>query len=1803
MGRVLAAVSILLVLFTVNIRHIDVGLQQPRARAALASLSEAVAMAPDNAFFREEIPAALAATALGRQNRVAPPGWDLRAGSVDVRKGGPSDDYVALLEDGATLVTSVFTVKPSTSRLSALVRFHVRGEGENALKVTVLSGRDFQTETVVTTKNCGCDTPWSRLWIDVAPWSGQNIRLKFERLEGSNGIIGLANVATDQLEAHLGRGGRKSAKVADPIDTTSGNFNVNYTDVLLNPSGNPLGFTRYYNSNSTHQGDLGYNWTHTYSTRLEPQQDGSVVVHYPDGQTAFFERATGFPPALVGTSTQAISHSGPPPTPPQAETTSWQHTNSATPSLAVVAIFSSSEQCFTSWAFFVKYEGTEMAELAQAGGNLRVFYLLSPGTATTAQVSVRYLKACGHMTVVAETFSATDGNPPAFEVGTGPYYEASVLILESSIDDLIVDFFAAQASWLEFHEDQTEVAYVAGGLSTKLSSSTKSGSNPESFMAWIASGGTWYHAALAITGQTVSGQPINFSSPPGNNDSLVRNGNGTYTLTLKNQTKFNFSSTGRLTSAVTASNITTTVSYNGSGKITSVTTTGGASLTFSYNGAGRISSISDSAGRSVAFTYNGSADLVQATDVGGGITTYAYSNHRMTSSVDPGGKTTFQNTYDSAGRVVRQVDAAGGVTCLYFASSSNGTSCPSISPNPGTGKTAVVNPRGFKTTYTFDEGFRTTEVKNHLNHVSSFAYDDNDNTVCVTDPLGRKASYSYDAKGNVVQLIDTNNTNSSCQLKSGGVKWSFTYTSANQLDLATDPLGRRTDYVYNGSGHLTEIRQQDSGGSNKARTCFTVNSNARPIEVIASTTLSNCTGNLAKLEYDAHGRLTATVDPRFSGQQTPPKSTLTYDAAGRTTQVKDELNTTSTFTYNARGHVLTSKDHLNNTATFTYNWRGDVLSTTDPLNNVTTYTYDDLYRLVSVTDAANGTTTYAYDANGNVTSVTNARGKATTYVYDALDRITSVTDPLNRTTSYQYNAGGLVNQRTDARGLVTKYFYDALNRLTRIEYWTGQTMNSTVTYAYDALGNRTQMVDLTGTTTYAYDVLNRVTSVTFPGNKVVSYQYDNVGNRTRITYPDGKHVNYSYDAASNLASATDWLDKTTSYLYGTNGAIAQTVLPSEAGVSTSFAYDGAMRLTDIVHNKTSPVMLVTSHAIRGGFTFNPPEAMQEAFDVSSEPVVSTTGISVAGYSAPQSSAGQTGAKTATHSGPYASHSATHILALQPAPSSVISNIGSTSKDLNGNALSLALDKPTGVAQGDVMVASVAIRPSSASITAPSGWSLVRKVDNTSGATSSVAVYVKVAGASEPASYTWTFSTSSGSAGGIQAFSGVDTSNPVQADAGTQQSNTYSHPTPSISVWPGATPISAFAYTLNAAGNRTQLVDSTGTTTYGYDALHRLTSASYPGGPNDTYTYDAVGNRLSKNSITYAYDDADQMTSAGGVTYTYDANGNQTGRGSDTFTWDHENRLAASTIGGVTTTYAYNGDGLRMSKTTSGEATSCVWDVARSIPMCVQETVGSTIKSFVYGKSLISTTDGSGHQTYRLTDAIGSTTELLESNGEVVVVYRYDAFGVIRSQSFTHDNSWLFAGEQTDPESSYQYLRARYFDPSLGRFISRDPLRGRYQRPLTMNPYVYALNRPVNLTDPLGLEASPCMGEMTFGGGLECFIEGGGGGGGAVSISLSAIRKAAATLLGALAALFRIFASVDVPLWDDYWNPESPPFPGWEWRGTGPPGSSEGSWYNPATGESLHPDLNHDGPLGPHWDYKDENGNEWRLFPDGTVEPK
>ena len=140
-----------------------------------------------------------------------------------------------------------------------------------------------------------------------------------------------------------------------------------------------------------------------------------------------------------------------------------------------------------------------------------------------------------------------------------------------------------------------------------------------------------------------------------------------------------------------------------------------------------------------------------------------------------------------------------------------------------------------------------------------------------------------------------------------------------------------------------------------------------------------------------------------------------------------------------------------------------------------------------------------------------------------------------------------------------------------------------------------------------------------------------------------------------------------------------------------------------------------------------------------------------------------------------------LLAFIPQFSDAQNYRSSASNGAASGVNTLTVAKPSGTSGGDVLVASVAVQPYTASITPPAGWTLIRQTNQTTGNTNAQALYYKIAGASEPASYSWTFSSSTGSAGGIMSFYNVNTTNPISTSNGTSTSSSLNHTAPTTYV--------------------------------------------------------------------------------------------------------------------------------------------------------------------------------------------------------------------------------------------------------------------------------------------------------------------------------------------------------------------------------------------------------------------------------------
>jgi RHS repeat-associated protein len=318
-------------------------------------------------------------------------------------------------------------------------------------------------------------------------------------------------------------------------------------------------------------------------------------------------------------------------------------------------------------------------------------------------------------------------------------------------------------------------------------------------------------------------------------------------------------------------------------------------------------------------------------------------------------------------------------------------------------------------------------------------------------------------------------------------------------------------------------------------------------------------------------------------------------------------------------------------------------------------------------------------------------------------------------------------------------------------------------------------------------------------------------------------------------------------------------------------------------------------------------------------------------------------------------------------------------------------------------------------------------------------------------------------------------------------------------------IASFTYTYDAAGNRITMTDEHGTHTYTYDAKYQLTQAVHPNQPTETYGYDPVGNRLGGT-----YDAANRLLEDDNFIYSYDGGGNTTQKVDKTtgevvkYYWNAENQLvklekyhaAADHTPYSTVNYIYDGQGRRVAKNVDGAITKYVYD-GEDILLETDEN-DNIIARYMHGPTIDEPLilERNGQSYYYLTDGLGSVVKLVDSAGNVVNSYVYDSFGNMVQKTENVVNPYTYTAREYDVESGSYYHRHRYYDPKTGRFIAPDPVnlstimllkRGSppdmqddpltnllYQKylrnPLLSNGYIYALNNPVNIIDPYGLQA-------------------------------------------------------------------------------------------------------------------------------------
>jgi RHS repeat-associated protein len=261
----------------------------------------------------------------------------------------------------------------------------------------------------------------------------------------------------------------------------------------------------------------------------------------------------------------------------------------------------------------------------------------------------------------------------------------------------------------------------------------------------------------------------------------------------------------------------------------------------------------------------------------------------------------------------------------------------------------------------------------------------------------------------------------------------------------------------------------------------------------------------------------------------------------------------------------------------------------------------------------------------------------------------------------------------------------------------------------------------------------------------------------------------------------------------------------------------------------------------------------------------------------------------------------------------------------------------------------------------------------------------------------------------------------------------------------------------------------------------------------SYTYDDNGNIDSKTesgvehaaqTSYYAYDKLNRLQSITGwddrvITYSYDVKGNRTVR-SDTgededrdaqatkkYTYDLMNRLRSVTVGTSTTTFDYSTDGLRYKKSSGSYVTQYRYNRNGEVIAEVDER-DQTRANYVRGDRVLAKNDSDdGRSYYYLYNGHGDVVQIIDTDGNIVNSYAYDEWGNITDEMEGISNSFKYAGEVLDEETGLYYLRARYYDPEVGRFINEDTYEGELTNPLSLNLYTYVENNPLIYFDPFG----------------------------------------------------------------------------------------------------------------------------------------
>jgi len=579
-----------------------------------------------------------------------------------------------------------------------------------------------------------------------------------------------------------------------------------------------------------------------------------------------------------------------------------------------------------------------------------------------------------------------------------------------------------------------------------------------------------------------------------------------------------------------------------------------------------LSAISDAAGvrKRFRYSYNDNGDqFIRATQTGRRVEQVVYNNDGELVRRVVNGETVERYNYTDTG--YEKTDALGHKTRIdrnryreRIRAIHPDDSSESWSYNAHGQVTRYVDEVGTVTEHSYDDSgnrIKTVEAKgSDAERVIKYGYDDNGqrtSRTLVGDDNTEKAvtRWSYDAYGNVTQRTGpegettqfkdyTARGNWQKRIDPRGNAWTRSYDKAGNLTQRQTPDGHTTSISYNAVGQRTSIQRP---GRPKP-TQFDYNDAGQLISVIDPA------GNKTTTRYGDHRKPVKITD------RAGRTMTIRYTDRGQRRQITDGAGNAISYTYGdpnrgAGPGELAAIEYPNQKRSYRYNKRGrrtaeirtgnsdatrqvtryryDAAGRRDavvkPGGNETTYEFDGLGRQIRRTKPDGNTVTTTYDDAGNTVSVTNEKGVTIRrYEHNRRGERTMMRWPGGETQRYSYDAAGNRVQHTKADGSVVKHSYNADGERTATRHFTSASAEApekTVTFSYNAAGNRTGYTDDTKSASYSYNARQQRTGATVdfgPFEKSYSTAYNGAGEASQLTYPGARTMDYSYDNAGRL---------------------------------------------------------------------------------------------------------------------------------------------------------------------------------------------------------------------------------------------------------------------------------------------------------------------------------------------------------------------------------------------------------------------------------------------------------------------------------------------------------------------------------------------------------------------------------------------------------------------------------------------------------------------------------------------------------------